>query len=68
VCACVVAFICVLGGDAKSSILKWFCKSQLDSYQKDYRPGTDASLLENHQNRYAVCSDLLDKYDRTYTG
>lgn len=62
------AVLDALGGDAKASILKWFCKSQLESYQKEYRPGSDAGMLENIANRYALCIDLLDKYDRTYMG
>jgi hypothetical protein len=60
------AVLDALGGDAKASILKWFCKSQLETYQKEYRPGTDAAMLENIGNRYAFCMELLDKYDRMY--
>lgn len=62
------AVLDALGGDAKASILKWFCKSQLEAYTKEYKPGTDAGMVENIANRYAVCSELLDKYDRTYAG
>lgn len=58
--------VAVLGDEAKTSLISWFCDQQLKEYFTVFRSNTEAASLDNISRRFAWLKQILRRYEDEY--
>ncbi|KAL2315169.1 GARP complex subunit Vps53 [Schizosaccharomyces pombe] len=59
-------FIDIFAGDPPESVIRWYCRHQLEDFMKVFRENEEAGSLENLPRRYTWFKKLLQTYDQLH--